>query len=95
MPNTVVKRRGPMTAAVPSPDIGSVILGVLSTLLGGGFVAYVGHSLYSGYRDHKKDVYEKLSKKRDKAECDSFRQAEKEARERVDDDLQQHKEEKR
>jgi hypothetical protein len=46
---------------------------VLSSLSIVGIVGYVGHSVWTGYQDFKKDTYEKLSKKRDTDDCNEFR----------------------
>ena len=61
---------------------------VASILTGG----YVAKEIWNGYQSFKKDVYSKLEKKVEISLCDGFRETEKEARERVDQDLQQHKE---
>jgi hypothetical protein len=72
--------------------------GVIQTLLTGativGLLGYIGHTVYTGYSDFKKSVYTTLSEKVAKVDCKDWRDTEKEARIRIDDDLQQHKEEK-
>lgn len=91
-----------MTAPVIDPNQASTLveyyskalLNLLSVIVSGGFVAYVLHSIWIGYNKTKEDIYAKLGTKRNISECDGFRKDEASARERVDEDLQDHKKEK-
>jgi len=76
-------------------DTAGVVQTALSSLTVLGIVSYVGHSIWTDYKEFQDNVYKKLGEmtklKQDKTDCDDHRQNEKEARERVDRDLQDYK----
>ena len=41
-----------------------------------GLFGYIGHSVYSGYKEFKKDTYIKLEQKVSKGECHEYREYE-------------------
>ena len=57
-----------------------------------GAIGYLIHSAYIGYNKFKDDVYNTLDRKLDTNRCIEYRQLEKDKVDRIDYDLQQHKE---
>ncbi len=72
-----------------------LIQGVLSVATVIGLFGYIGHSVWSEYNKFRDDIYNKVEKKLDVEQCDKYRAAEDKVVERIDRDLQQHKEDKR
>jgi len=83
----------PNQAATLVEYYSKALLNLLSVVVSGGFVAYVLHSVWTGYNKTKEDLYLKLGSKRDINDCNGYRRDETSARERVDEDLQSHKKE--
>ena len=68
-------------------DTGATLQIVVSSATVIGAVGYIIHSLWTGYQVFKKDIYEKISEKVATKVCERWMQDEKEARQRVDQDV--------
>ena len=61
-------------------DYSKLLLSVLSVLTGGGFAAYVGHSIWINYQKTVEDLYKKVDERRKSVDCTSFIETEEKAR---------------